>query len=112
MNPSLIKKPAAYLPIAMSLTALALVLLHAARYGIIHEADEGPTAHLFPSWRRSSRWLRSSRANGFRKPRTNPARAGPANRRGPRRFCFRLLAYLSSHPDTRAPPSWLRLRGV
>ena len=47
MNPSLIKKPAAYLPVAMSLTALALVLLHAARYGIIHEADEGPTAHLF-----------------------------------------------------------------
>jgi len=44
MNPSLIKKPAAYLPIAMSLTALALVLLHAARYGIIHEADEGPSA--------------------------------------------------------------------
>ena len=44
---SLIKKPAAYLPIAMSLTALALVLVHAARYGIIHEADEGPTAHLF-----------------------------------------------------------------
>lgn len=47
MNPSLIKKPAAYLPIAMSLTALALVLVHAARYGIIHEADEGLTAHLF-----------------------------------------------------------------
>jgi hypothetical protein len=47
MSASLIKKPAAYLPITMSLTALALVLLHAARYGIIHEADEGPTAHLF-----------------------------------------------------------------
>jgi len=37
----------AFLPIAMSLSALALVLLHAARSGIIHEADEGPTAHLF-----------------------------------------------------------------
>jgi len=37
----------AFLPIAMSLSALALVLLHAARCGIIHEADEGPTAHLF-----------------------------------------------------------------
>jgi len=44
---SIIKKPSAYLPIAMSLTALALVLIHAARYGIIHEADEGTTAHLF-----------------------------------------------------------------
>ena len=44
---ALIRKPMAFLPIAMSLSALALVLLHAARYGIIHEADEGPTAHLF-----------------------------------------------------------------
>jgi hypothetical protein len=44
---ALIKKPLAFLPIGMSLSALALVLLHAARYGIIHEADEGPTAHLF-----------------------------------------------------------------
>ena len=44
---SIIKKPSAYLPIAMSLTALALVLIHAARYGIVHEADEGTTAHLF-----------------------------------------------------------------
>jgi hypothetical protein len=31
----------------MSLTALALVLIHAARYGIVPEADEGTTAHLF-----------------------------------------------------------------
>ena len=47
MHLALIRKPMAFLPIAMSLSALALVLLHAARYGIIHEADEGPTAHLF-----------------------------------------------------------------
>ena len=43
----IIKKPSAYLPIAMSLSALALVLIHAALYGIVHEADEGTTAHLF-----------------------------------------------------------------
>ena len=47
MNVSLMKQPGAWAPIAMSLTGLAMVLVHAARYGIIHEADEGPTAHLF-----------------------------------------------------------------
>jgi len=31
----------------MSLAALALVLGHAAMYGIVHEADEGTPAHLF-----------------------------------------------------------------
>ena len=47
MHLSILKKPSANLPIAMSLTALALVLIHAARYGMVHEADEGTTAHLF-----------------------------------------------------------------
>ena len=41
------KKPSALAPIAMSLAGLALVLVHAARYGIVHEADEGTSAHLF-----------------------------------------------------------------
>jgi hypothetical protein len=31
----------------MSLTALAIVLIHFARYGLVHEADEGTSAHLF-----------------------------------------------------------------
>ncbi len=42
-----IKQPSAFLPLAMSLTALAIVLGHAAIYGIVHEADEGTAAHLF-----------------------------------------------------------------
>jgi hypothetical protein len=41
------KQPSAFLPVAMSLAALALVLGHAAIYGIVHEADEGTAAHLF-----------------------------------------------------------------
>lgn len=41
------KQPSASLPIAMSLTALALVLGHAAMFGIVHEADEGTAAHIF-----------------------------------------------------------------
>jgi hypothetical protein len=44
---SIMKQPSAYLPLAMSLTALALVLIHVARYGAVHEVDEGPTAHLW-----------------------------------------------------------------
>jgi hypothetical protein len=47
MNRSLIKHPSAFLPLVMSLAALALVLGHAARYGVVHEADEGTPAHLF-----------------------------------------------------------------
>ena len=47
MNVSPLKQPSALLPIAMSLAALALVLGHAARFGVVHEADEGTAAHLF-----------------------------------------------------------------
>ena len=47
VNVSLIKHPSAYLPLAMSLAALALVLGHAAVFGIVHEADEGAAAHIW-----------------------------------------------------------------
>jgi len=43
----LIKKPSAYIPLGMSLTALALVIGHALVYGIVHETDEGTAAHVF-----------------------------------------------------------------
>jgi hypothetical protein len=41
------KQPSAFLPLAMSLAALALVLGHAIVFGIVHEADEGAAAHIF-----------------------------------------------------------------
>jgi hypothetical protein len=47
INLSLIKKPGAYLPLAMSLAALALVLGHAAVFGITHDPDEGAAAHTW-----------------------------------------------------------------
>ncbi len=47
MNVSLFKQPSAFLPMAMSLSALALVLGHIAIFGVVHEADEGTTAHLW-----------------------------------------------------------------
>jgi hypothetical protein len=46
-NVSPIKQPSAYLPLAMSLAALTLVLGHAVVYGIVHEADEGTAAHVW-----------------------------------------------------------------
>jgi hypothetical protein len=47
MNVSLMRQPSAYLPVTMSLTALALVLSHVAIYGVVQEADEGTAAHLW-----------------------------------------------------------------
>jgi hypothetical protein len=42
-----IKRPSAFLPVAMSLVALALVLSHIALFGVVHEADEGAAAHIW-----------------------------------------------------------------
>ena len=47
INNPLIKQPGALLPLAMSLAALALVLGHAAIFGVVHEADEGAAAHIW-----------------------------------------------------------------
>ncbi len=44
---SLMKRPSAYLPLAMSLTALALVWGYVARYGVARQADEGALAHTW-----------------------------------------------------------------
>ena len=41
------KQPGAFLPLTMSLSALALVLAHIALYGLSRETDEGVTAHLW-----------------------------------------------------------------
>jgi len=44
---AVVRRPSALVPIAMSLTALTLVLGHIALYGHAREADEGTTAHLW-----------------------------------------------------------------
>jgi hypothetical protein len=43
----ILKQPSAFLPVAMSLTALAIVLGHIALYGAAREPDEGTAAHLW-----------------------------------------------------------------
>jgi hypothetical protein len=42
-----IKHPSAWIPLAMSLAALALVLGNVAMFGVVHEADEGAAAHIW-----------------------------------------------------------------
>ena len=44
---SLIKHPSAFLPLAMSLAALALVLYRIVMFGIARQADEGAAAHIW-----------------------------------------------------------------
>jgi hypothetical protein len=45
--PRIIKHPSAYVPVAMSLAALATVALHVARFGAAREPDEGAAAHIW-----------------------------------------------------------------
>lgn len=44
---AMMKQPSAFLPVAMSLAALALVLGHILVFGVAREADEGTAAHLW-----------------------------------------------------------------
>jgi hypothetical protein len=44
---SMMKKPSAFLPPAMSFAALATVLGHVAMFGVVREADEGTAAHIW-----------------------------------------------------------------
>jgi hypothetical protein len=43
----MIRQPSAFLPVAMSSAALALVLGHMVMFGAVREADEGAAAHIF-----------------------------------------------------------------
>jgi len=44
---TIVKQPSAYLPMAMSLTALAMVVGVLAKKGVVHQADEGTEAHIW-----------------------------------------------------------------
>ena len=45
--PRIIKHPSAFVPVAMSLAAVAAVLLHLARFGPAPQPDEGTSAHIW-----------------------------------------------------------------
>ncbi len=44
---TMIKRPSAVIPVAMSLASLAIVLVHIIRSGVARETDEGTAAHLW-----------------------------------------------------------------
>ena len=44
---SLLKRPSAFLPLAMSLAALATVLVYVALFGTARQEDEGTAAHIW-----------------------------------------------------------------
>jgi hypothetical protein len=44
---TMLKRPSAFLPLLMSLVALATVLIHVAMFGAAQEADEGAATHIF-----------------------------------------------------------------
>jgi len=43
----MIRRPSAFLPVIMSIGALATVLVYLARFGVVHEPDEGTAAHIW-----------------------------------------------------------------
>ena len=47
MNNPTIRQPTVFVPLAMSLVALTMVLVHFAIFGIVEETDEGTLAHIF-----------------------------------------------------------------
>ncbi len=44
---TMMKEPSAFLPVAMSLLALATVVVHIVMFGTAREADEGAAAHIW-----------------------------------------------------------------
>ena len=47
MNVPKLRNPTVFLPLAMSLLALDMVLVHFTIFGIVKETDEGTAAHIF-----------------------------------------------------------------
>jgi hypothetical protein len=44
---AMVKHPSAFLSVAMSLAALSVVLGSIAIFGVVHQGDEGATAHIW-----------------------------------------------------------------
>jgi len=47
MDARLLKSPSAFIPVAMSVAALATVVSYATMFGVARQADEGTAAHLW-----------------------------------------------------------------
>ena len=47
---SILKKPSAWIPIAIPLTFFAYIVIYISIFGIVRSEDEGTGAHLFQLW--------------------------------------------------------------
>ena len=47
MDATLLRRPSAVIPVAMSVAALATVFGYAAMFGVARQADEGTAAHVW-----------------------------------------------------------------
>ena len=47
MKRILLRQPSAFMPIAMSMAALSVVIAYALTFGVARQADEGAAAHLW-----------------------------------------------------------------
>lgn len=47
MNTSLIRKPAALIPLTMAVVALSMPFIYVAMHGLVYQEDEGAAAHLW-----------------------------------------------------------------
>ncbi len=47
MGGTLLKRPSALIPVAMSVVALGIVIGYAAMFGVTRQADEGAAAHVW-----------------------------------------------------------------
>jgi hypothetical protein len=47
MESGLLRRPSALLPVTMSALALTTVIVHAVRFGVAREPDEGAAAHIW-----------------------------------------------------------------
>ena len=44
---NVLKKPSAWIPLALSLCAIMLIIVHVVIFGVTNETDEGTAAHIF-----------------------------------------------------------------
>ena len=80
----------------MSFAALAMVLGHAAMFGVVHEADEGTAAHIFQLliWTGADRGILRHRVVTA-DSKASAAGTGATRWRRARSVCRRLLSHLS-----------------
>lgn len=64
MSAPTIRSPLVFVPLGLGLGALAMVLVHAAVFGVVRQADEGTAARIFQLLRSPAQPAIAARTNG------------------------------------------------